>query len=273
MAFENTYIDIDSLMDTRLMVVEQLSPEWMEKIANSPDYTRRLNDDFSIIFPDFPQDAYNALWDNRGTIALSNVKHLTGVLQELRIDATERAGAEFTDAGMPGTKLVINQFPYKLTPKEIDDLVMALSTATSFTEFKVISRSPDLLIPEFFHNDFTEVIMYDFDQWLNFHYKRLMDFPIFKTTFKVPLLVKGKIEGKLNQSLEYIVNESIEQLKVFLGYNPKYVSIFSAQLETDKLKEEAIKENTQAQQAHNMSVIHKQRRMERRKKQNKKKRL
>lgn len=213
-----TYIDIDSIFDTRIAIINHMSEKRAKKIAKDKNYSHRLSDDFSKIDKSFNQARFEELWSVRGDLDLGPMV-ATSIVFDMLYDTCQRDMVRASGVDLETETLIVNTFPYAFTAGELDDLRSVLEEDTAFESVTFVSYNLDLLTPTYFNTGFGKVYMYDLDSWLKSHIKALEKTTLFKVEFTCPLHLKGKL--RVGMSLNAVVENVKMELRGFLKYDPQ----------------------------------------------------
>ena len=187
MSYRNQiYVDIDSLLDTRLGTLIQYFPEVAgSMLMNMDKYYKRFRDEF---FP-IPNNLFKHLYNKRNKETLKNSK-LTNITQVLveEINFIEFNPELKNLTGKP--KLIINVYPYDFSNREEDLLKTIIWNILDYADYdiEVINISP-LNIDSKFLSKCYSIIMYNGLDWLNYKLatKEIINGEILDTRFYVPL--------------------------------------------------------------------------------------
>lgn len=159
-------IDLDSILDTRLGTLAKIDPELVEKNLNT-DYLKRDRDCFTGINESAFKEAY-AKRDVE-TLALSKITNIfkfliPGIILP-KLDATSPHNAN------KKCTLEVNVFPYQLDKEVIDEIQKAISVwLEDIVPVRMVHYDVPSLTPKHCKDNYTEIISYELEQWLNYHY-------------------------------------------------------------------------------------------------------
>lgn len=204
------YVDMDSILDTRLALVNKMNPNLATMLIKSKRYFSRTSDNFSNIIKAIDQKKYNELWDKRKWDDIKKAVYQTGVVEHL----TDLSGAIIEDSVRQpfrqGTAITLNTWPYSIDAEGKDYLKKFLELATA-AEVNIVHIPIDFQTPEYFKSNYEYLFMYDFHKWLEIHIEGLKEKPMGEVTLSVPLLVaRNKSPGKkynIDQDREFMENE------------------------------------------------------------------
>lgn len=180
MALKRIYIDIDSLLDTRLGVLNMIAPEAAQRLMQGEAYWDRENDDWDKLTNGVvTNEQFKEAWDSRGGNNSANVLNgsvlsnlqpfVMRILTEDLINRANQMGDEIDDVG-----LTINVWPYALSldeKEDMRDIAEYLFGAT--THYEIV----DIPLPEvtvgLLADKFAAAITYNFLEWIRMHHEDL----------------------------------------------------------------------------------------------------
>jgi len=198
------YVDLDVLYDTRIATVARLMGDDIAVAVLSAGYHSRLNDDFVGV----DMAAYKRLYEARDieTLHRAWITNAVPLLKEIIGELTKQA---ITRPYHNGTRLVINTHPYSLTPEEISALKESITTwIGDYSELdlvhvtETICISKQELTPSYCSENFSAMLMYEYDDWFGMHVDGFMKCPIPGITLYAPALytVETPTEEQLKQA-------------------------------------------------------------------------
>jgi len=160
------YIDLDSILDTRLGTLLKLNEEAATK-ALEGNYLTRDRDEFNNV----NLEEYKLAYSNRDFETLTNSK-ITNIFKFLipkliipRLNKTNPA--LYTE----GLSLEVNTYPYRLSSGLCEEIAKAISVwlegivPVNMVYLDIPSRTPLLC-----KNSYIAIISYEHEGWLNYHY-------------------------------------------------------------------------------------------------------
>lgn len=159
------YVELDSIMDTRLGTLIRYKPEIVDQLLMSGDYFNRLIDSY----PEVNKDQFYDWYANRdkSVLALSTISEMIYLIKEFISRMMK---------GMIGTPdnrravVEINTWPYELDKEEVQ-LILA-TTSIWFNhqiEIRHTCRSREELTPAFCKKTYYAMWMYDYWNWFKTH--------------------------------------------------------------------------------------------------------
>lgn len=179
MALKRIYIDLDTLLDTRLGVLNTINPEAAQRLMRSEDYWDRENDDWTKLTGGLvTTEQFNEAWQNRsgcsaevinGSI-LSNIQpFVMRILTEDLINRANQMGDEIDDVG-----ITINVSPYMLSLDEKEDMRdIAEYLFGASTHYEIIDIPIEHVTVGLLADKFAAAITYNFLEWIRLHYEDL----------------------------------------------------------------------------------------------------
>lgn len=173
-------VDLDTLLDTRLGVINMLNPKAAEHIIKNDDYWDRENDFWELLTNGLvTREEFNEGWAARGgnnSATVLNGSVISGIqpfiMRVITEDLVNRANQMGDE--LDQLCLVINTWPYALSLDEIEDMrdiAIYLFGATTPTE--VVCIPLDKITPGFLDKDYAAMITYSFIEWIKIHFADL----------------------------------------------------------------------------------------------------
>ncbi|QAX96141.1 hypothetical protein [Vibrio phage vB_VmeM-Yong XC32] len=170
------FVDLDSLLDTRIGIIAGLWPQHAEVLAKDERYFKRLDDKFDRLIPGFPQKDFEDTYAGR-TYGHITKSAMTSIVSRLKMFARATYAQNVSKVNESVTTLVVNLYPYKLPDEHRKQLRETLLYATEFHAVDFVSLDLGLITPSLL-SEFELFITYDFDSWLNVHNQALAKCPI-----------------------------------------------------------------------------------------------
>lgn len=173
-------VDLDTLLDTRLGVLNMISPLAAERIIKKEEYWDRENDNWAVLTEGLvTNEQFKEAWDARGgnnSADVLNGSILSGIqpfiMRLLAEDLVNRAnlmGDPMDDVG-----ITVNTWPYALNPDETEDARdAAVYLFGASTSIEVVCIPMTLLSPLYLDQHFAACITYNFIEWMHTHYLEL----------------------------------------------------------------------------------------------------
>lgn len=163
-------IDLDSLLDTRLGVLESIDPALTRQVIQSNTYWDREHTDWSVLTQGkLSNEDFLACWRDRDNRVLqaSMMTAMIPVLGKILADyhRNMKDGVVEVDVGVE-----VNIWPYGL---EYDDLEVIREALHQYLyddlEVTFCSRPLTELTPQVMHEHYSAVVLFDFQPWIKHH--------------------------------------------------------------------------------------------------------
>ena len=224
-------VELDCLLDTRLGTILGLSKEAYDSLLGT-NYFNRNTDDFEaatgglITNEDFKK-AYAAR--DVETLQISQTTNMPLHLAEIACNV--KLDPELMEFNRR-TKLMVNTYPYELSPEELGVLLEILEGLLPNWDEITIGSIPLLqMTPDYLLDNWSYVYVYNFNSWLELYGKQLENKRIPQITFVTPKILQNglpKDEEELKQLKAFDVFESGEfLLQEYVGLRAISSSYFS----------------------------------------------
>lgn len=213
------YIDLDSILDTRISTLAKLDSEIAGALLKSEVYWLRESDHWDLLTQGrVTQEQFDAQYAERDK-ELLKTSFITGIFAPLTklIADNELAMAE----GAPNKPISfeINIWPYQLEPDEMDLLInlfkYRLGVEATVT---MCSVSLEQLTPTYLTDRYAGAFMYPFHQWIKLHLAELIKHNHPDFTLVVPKLFEQDVS-------RLTVDEKRDQVTTFRLYLLEYMDI------------------------------------------------
>lgn len=156
------YVDLDSLLDTRLGTIAKLDTEVLQETLLDLDYyTRREN-----IFKGIDKEVFDKAYAERDleTLSLSPATLMCRELGKLVVDIVTESHTQPTRGKV---RVTVNVYPYSLSDEDKEMVQNCVTYYTGETvDVDVVSLFPELVTPQMLKDTYSLVIMYDYGDWL-----------------------------------------------------------------------------------------------------------
>ena len=162
-------IPLDAVLDTRLGTLARLDPEIAKAALKSGKYHTRTTDDFQKLVPELEIDMerYKTLYANRDVETLQ-ASTITNMFLALQMVLVEKLYDGSYDPYTERSDLYLNIFPYELTDEEADTIRQAVAARVqNLADVKIIRKSVAELTPEYLKDNFSVIINYHYEDWLD----------------------------------------------------------------------------------------------------------
>jgi len=158
------YISLDELLDTVAGTLHLIDPVVAEQVINS-DYQKRTSD----TFPGIDRKVFRERYAKRDadTLRVSCISNGYKLVRKL----AETAATQMIERPYyKGCKIVVNCYPYQMSPEVQEDMLKALYVWIG-TELKIelVHYPVSELTPEKCKKEFGVLIMYNPQEWFNTH--------------------------------------------------------------------------------------------------------
>lgn len=154
-------IDIDSLFDTRLSVLNAIDKTLLDKNVREA-YFKRTRDRFLGISPEDFKRRYKAR--TAADIKESSVSSIVNFVSQFAkatIDNIMKSPFHMKPV------VILNTYPYNLTDMEVKQFMACLRHVTdNLADITVIHKSPEELTVRYVKDYLSVVIMYHYDEWI-----------------------------------------------------------------------------------------------------------
>lgn len=172
-------VDLDTLLDTRLGVVNFVSKEAASYLIKNEAYWDRENDFWEPLTGGLiTQAQFDEAWAARGgnnSADVLNGSVLSGIqpfiMRVLTEDLVNRAnlmGDDMDDVG-----ITVNTWPYSLSLNEIEDMRDITEYLFGPIHIEIVDIPLSEITPEFLDKHFSAVVTYNFLEWIKLHYEGL----------------------------------------------------------------------------------------------------
>jgi hypothetical protein len=183
-------VSLDALLDTRIATVAKLGGHDLAVQVLQGNYHNRKDDKF----PGVSVEAYNTLYAARDeeTLALSYPTNIESFLRDLVHTLLKQT---FLRPFHQQVRVVVNTYPYQLSDEVIAQILGAVvdklipDPGLQAPLTVVAERLPDeALTPTYCKANFSAMVMYDYEHWLQVHQLALISRPIPEVTLFAPAL-------------------------------------------------------------------------------------
>jgi hypothetical protein len=203
---ETIYVELDTLLDTRLGTIAKINPEIAELLANT-DYQTRKEDKFEGV----DSEAFKLAYSTRDeeTLELSVVTNMIEFLSSMTVNLTEQG---IVRPYHDGAKVVVNYYPYILSVEVRDELVAVISKwLNGLVPVEVVYITPAELTIGYCKECFSIMIMYDYLSWMNARSEEFITQRIDSITLYGPAIYFNDMPD--TKELEKVTTEVMHPLK------------------------------------------------------------
>ena len=161
------YIDLDSLYDTRLAILEAVDPAYASYMMTH-GYFNRVVDKFEFI-----DDAtYSLIWRTRSMNILKNAitTPMVKFIGRFLLDSIERRESSPFDADI---KIYLNIWPYKMTKQQAEQLAQPVLNIIKDqeVELNIINMKPSDITVKWCREHLAVMVMYDWGIWIDANFE------------------------------------------------------------------------------------------------------
>lgn len=227
---DNFLIDLDSVFDTRIAVINSIyGTKYSDVLYKDELYDSRLDDLFNKNegMEDFDLALYQKRYAARTASDLEHGAAATRISGALNCHATKLKISAGRLDYVPRPIITINVYPYKFDKIFIEDnLLPAMEFLFhQFEEVKIVNLPLMLLTPSYLKANHSDVVMYDFEPWLKVQAEALRKRPIPSVKFTVPkkaivpdennIVSSGSAPATIKTLLAQVLNVDFEPLEAF----------------------------------------------------------
>jgi hypothetical protein len=157
-------IDLDCLFDTRYTILNEMDPVAADDLLLKGYYLRDRDEFPNMVLPEFREKYQkrdvNTLKNSLPTALLFRLGAIVG-------DYIVEFGKE---GRLLNPELILNIYPYKLTPEEINTMVLCLKIHTNhMLPVRVINNNPLSITPAWLQDNVTFFYLYNWSEWITQH--------------------------------------------------------------------------------------------------------
>lgn len=213
------YIDLDSIIDTRLGTIATLNQAVASELLKQGVYWNRETDDMQTLTSGgVSQDAYMELYQNR-TVDVLKVSYITGIFAPLTKLIAENEVARSSGAINKEISFEINLYPYEMELEEIEAFTSLFKYRLG-VDCKVTycSVSPALLTAKYLTDNYAAAFMYHFTDWIKVNLKNILERKHPDFTLVAPKLFEKDVSSLSN-------DEKKDELTIFRLYMLEHMDI------------------------------------------------
>lgn len=202
------YVDLDSLLDTRLGTIAKIKGEEVFNWITNMSYYLRVEDKFDGV----DEIQFKKLYNERDieTLKLSPATQFCHELGRIALDTVTDS---HTQPLRGNVSITVNTFPYQLdedTCKEIENCVLFYTGEVVAVNAKYIPLQQ--ITPNLLKNEYSLMVMYDYAKWLEIHSYAIQNIPLPEITLLAPrIFFKGR------PTEEQLKKENLDEQGCFLG--------------------------------------------------------
>lgn len=221
--FNNVYIDMDSLLDTRVGVLNQLDAGVFKVLVDDGRYWTRTFDDWTMLTGGrVTTEQFQAQWEKRDTETLTHsmLTEIFGPLRNILALYTQNLIEGHVDKPLA---LTVNIHPYTLTDDEQEGIVSAIQYHCGHDlNVFFISTSVDDLTPKVLMEHYDAAVMYHFHDWLVIHGFAVAAAPTRDFTIMAPrLFTKDPVDLTISQKKDIF---TMSELQLRYYFNMMFIA-------------------------------------------------
>lgn len=207
---------IDTLFDTRLVMVDILNPNY---IKENTDYHVRLRDNFG----NMSYGIFKTFYDLRNKNLLKNCLHsniYTVINQHFYMELNDiDVSNDYQDF-----KLYVNTYPYELTKAEEDMLLESIKPLLKISNFEFIHMKPIEITPKWVNKHVNTILLYDGLEWLSHVVttKSFISDPIIDKLIIAPAIINGYLDRPINKEVLETIIKSLSVTTQLMFIDVKY---------------------------------------------------
>lgn len=226
------YVDLDVMHDTRIATVARLMGDDVAVEVLKAGYHSRLDDNFEGV----DLVAYKRLYAARDieTLQRSWMTNAVFLIKEIIGELTKQA---ITRPYHNGTRLVINTYPYSLTPEEIIALKESIKTwIGDFSqiglacEVETICISKKDLTPSYCLENFSAMMMYEYEDWFGLQANAFKRCPATGITLYAPAIYT--VETPTTEQVQQAIKDFMHPLLAIEHYASGFINLDLISVET-----------------------------------------
>lgn len=213
------YIDLDSIIDTRISTLAKIDNEIAGELLKTEIYWLRESDHWDTLTGGVIQpDAFNELYAKRDKELLKS-SYITGIFSPLTKIIADNELAMAEGALNKPISFEINIWPYKLEPEEMDAFIELFKYRLGVDVTVTMCSVPlEAVTPTYLTDHYAGAFMYPFHDWIKIHLEELI-----KHNHPDFVLVVPKIFEKDTSRLS--IDEKRDQVTTFRVYLLEYMDI------------------------------------------------
>lgn len=237
------YVDLDSLFDTRLAILDKIDRRYSTLIYEA-GFANRTED----AFPSIDKEQFKKLFDDRDNSVLA-ISLMTSVYNMIKDHVTESAKELHRTPGGREINVYINVWPYEFDKEGVEMILKPIyDMAENRASVHALNKDPKTIPTSFFGQKFAFLVMYDYMRWLSsiLDDPKTMTFPMAKTTLIVPKLFLAETynEKEMEELLESGSFDPFRQVELvcapYIGLEFFELPLFSAMLPPDFIQQRKV---------------------------------
>lgn len=234
MSTHGIYVDLDSLLDTRLATLFiHCGEDFVSQMLSSKEqYFNRIEDSFKVV----DKLKFRNLYEARDKLTLKQAGR-SKILILIKGIILEAIGKQNVEVSSIKPKLFLNTYPYALTEQE-DMLFLRLliELTDRKCDIEIIRKSPKDLGLVYAKQNFKVMFMYDYSSWLEAHAEHFKTYKLPDVELYAPAMYFGRVPTKEEQAeIKATKKDSFTLMElgscIYIGLKLIPVSFFSLNLD------------------------------------------
>ena len=197
-------VELDALLDTRLGTVADYGQKPYDTVILN-NYINRTHNNISAFDPSIDLEEFNQKFEQRDvdTLTKSNLTEMVFFIQKLLGQYLKEAA---TEPLKKSPKITVNTYPYVLSEAEEDELKNILPVFWGVgVAINLVHIPLANLTPRTIKEQWTQVIMTDFNRWMGLHHEALLKAPMPTVELIAPIVHLNESEEEFD--LHYLSEE------------------------------------------------------------------
>lgn len=199
---QRIYIDLDSLLDTRVGVVAVNEPEAATLLMQEPYWLRESDDFTELTEGKVTHGQFKEWWRTRDKRALKAARptNIIRILEEL---SEALVLSQINLPFVAKTQYLVNYWPYKLEELEVKAIQQACEILTgNVVEVTMVNMSPFQLTPQWIKREVSLMVVYDYWAWMDAQKGNFALSPIPEVNLITPAISHNHVMSKEDRTIE-----------------------------------------------------------------------
>lgn len=158
----NIYVDLDSIFDTRLAILDKIDPRYSILVYEA-GFPNRTED----AFPKISKELFKELFDKRDSELLSR-SLMTNVFNMVKSHVKENIQRMSSTPGGNNLEIFVNIWPYNLSKEGAEIIIKPFyEIEKDRVNVHALNIDPKELSASWFGQKFSFIVMYDYMRWLS----------------------------------------------------------------------------------------------------------
>lgn len=202
MAGDRLLVDLDSILDFRLSTMAILNDEYASTLIGNPKYIDRTRDDEFYLAGGISHTEYLMTYANRGIDFKHHVAKPTGIFMLLGKIISERLVRSEAPLSERKFYIEINVYPFRLSEEACRSIANAVAIYLDTQLYiETVSYSPTQLTPSLVRDTYSDVVLYDFNEWYVANHLTIPGIFMPEVRFHTPAIARGKRVSEMDQDI------------------------------------------------------------------------